>query len=359
LPALLERCPPVGITIAFELSNSDELVLCGLARWCRGLRFTAGYAGRAELVAAMSHAPETSGVRALLFESHDSEATARALNAIAGSPNWSGLRELTFTALGSGTDVSDALGRLLRAPHLRGLRRLHLGQAGNVLDLLPAICGLPELRELLLENGGLGDAGAEQLASAPALATLRHLDLQHNQIGGRGASALIASPHLKNLAVLDLDHNPVRNLDRAALAGAPAGGLRTIGFHGARLTVRDITALTTSPRLSELAYFDADNNGLAESALARLVQGFGDHPPAILYLASNNIREAGVAALTSWPAAANIDMLHLIGNTLPTASAKAIAACPHLQQLTHLCAGTAHPAGRKALKACFGDRAFV
>ncbi len=359
LPALAARVPPVRVEFdpypPFALEDAGELVAAGLPRWCRELRVSTD-AGHADLVVAMSAHPDTANVRALhLGLSGDDPESERALGAVADSPHWSGLRELTLD--GAGHIPPELSSRLFLAPHVNGLTRLTVRgtqEAANMVASVARVVGFPQLRSLALTNCDLTDDAVDRLAEATKLANLRSLDLQNNSIGGRGVSALLASPHLKNLAVLDLDHNPVRGLGRAALANAPAGGLRTVGFHGARLTASDIAALTSSPRLSELVYFDADDNGLAESAVARLVKGFGDRPPVILYLIGNGIGDAGVAALTNWPAAARIDMLHLSGNRLPTTAAKALAACPHLRGLTHLCAGTAHPAGRKALKARFG-----
>lgn len=361
LPALLGYCPATRVEVNGPLATVEVLVAAGLPRLCRDLRVSLGTAGHAPLVVAMSASSETAGVHALHCIANDDQEAARALGAVADSPHWSGLRELSLDAsLGiSSSLTNEVILRTLHAPHLRGLRRLKIVGAGTVADVIAALAGLSELRDLALSNCGLDDGDAERLADTPALANVRYLDLQNNQIGGRGASALLASPHLANVAVLDLDHNAVRGLDRAALARAPAGGLRTVGLHGSRLTANDITALTASPRLSDLMYFDADYNELPESAVARLVKGFGERPPAVLYLAGNGIAAAGVEALTNWPAAARIDMLHLIGNTLPTAATKAIAACPHLKGLNHLCAAVSHPAGRKVLQKCFGKRAFV
>lgn len=361
LPRLLAYCPRVDLTVYHALPNPDELVLEGVAAWCDQLFLTAGYEGHAELVRAMAQTPDTAGVRGLRLDTADAGATARALDTVAGSPHWSGLRDLTLTAPFGPQGVpelDEAFERLLRAPNLRGLRRLRLTN-GSPVGFLPLIAALPELRELDLTGCRVGDAGAELLANTPALKNLRFLDLESNDITGAGASALIASPHLTGLAVLHLNHNPIRNLNRTALAGAPQGGLRLIGFHGARLTVRDVGALASSPRLSELVYFDADDNNLPDAAFVRLIQGFGDRAPAILYLTGNSIGEAGIEALTTWPAAANVDMLHLTRNPLATPAAKALAGCPHLQQLSHLCASCSHPAGRKALKARFGARAVV
>ena len=351
---LVAACPPVRVVFPPFEEPPPILAACGVLKWCR----EAVVSGRhAAFIHALSSEPDVANVKALTYH-HVLPGTADAIaTAVAESPHWSGLREVTFETPDPLSAV--AAERLFGAKHLRGLTKVAVQGTGWTADTLAAFDHLTNLRELALSYSGLDDDAAVRLAATPAIANLRFLNLSNNRIGGRGASALLASPHLKNLAVLDLDDNRVRGLDRAALAAAPAGGLRVVGFHGSRLTVNDITALTTSPRLSDLMYFDADRNGLPESAVARLVKGFGSRAPAVLYLAGNGIGDAGIEALTNWPAAAQIDMLHLIGNYLPTTAAKQLAACPHLKGLTHLCAGTAHAAGRKALQARFGKRAIV
>jgi uncharacterized protein (TIGR02996 family) len=351
---LAEACPAMSVTLHEAGELPPDLGRRGLLCWCRELRIDGEYA---EVVRAMSREPDAARVRSLTVWPRDGADADTVAATLADSPNWSGLRELQ---IGTGGGLSaGAAERLFGAKHLRGLTHLELSGRGWTATTLSALGSLPSLQSLIVRGSGLDDAAAESLANSPALAGLRYLDLESNRITGRGATALLASPHLKGLAVLDLQGNAVRGIDPVALAGAPAGGLRVLDLHGNRLSLKDITALTTSPRLSELAYFDADENRLADSAVARLVWGFGGRAPAILYLGSNNITTPGAEALANWPAAEQIDMLHLFNNRLPTAAAKAIAACPHLKGLTHFCASVSHSAGRAALKKRFGKRAFV
>ncbi len=361
LPALTEYCPPVSAT-AFALTpgpSGRDLAEGGLGRWCRELTIHLGPPENAGLFRAMVAHPDAAQLRGLTVGLTDDASDAnRALTALADSRHLTGLRALTLTT--SAAVPPELVTRLARSKLMRGLTRLHLsGPVSEAALQMADVGNCPTLRTLALSESNLSDDDAILLAAAPGLAGLRHLDLQDNRIGGAGASALLASPHLANLAVLDLDYNQVRGLDRAALASAPKGGLRVLAFHGSRLTANDITALTASPRLADLMYFDADDNQLAASAIPRLVRGFGDRPPAVLYIAQSELNEAAVEALTNWPAAERIDMLHLIESRMTTSAAKAIACCPHLKGLNHLCATPVHPAGRTALKKRFGPRALV
>jgi uncharacterized protein (TIGR02996 family) len=361
LPALTEYCPPVSITAyATDLGPSArELVEGGLGRWCRNLTIILDPPGNADLFHALVAHPDAATLRALTVGLPEDAATAnRALAALADSRHLSGLRALTLTA--TVPVPAELVTRVARSKLLRGLTRLHLnGTVAEVALQMADVGNCPALRQLALCNSHLTDDDAILLAAAPGLKELRFLDLQENQIGGAGASALLASPHLANLAVLDLDDNAVRGLDAAALARAPAGGLRVLAFHGSRLTLRDVTALMNSPRIADLMYFDADENRLPASALPRLIRGFGDRPPAVLYFTGNSLSDESVEALTSWPAAARIDRLHLMECRMSTRAAKAIAGCAHLKGLTHLCATPTHEAGRAALRARYGARASI
>ncbi len=358
LPALVEAVPRLAVAFpnTDPVADPDALVAAGLSRLCRDLLIF-GDGSHDKLVAAMSRSPDTAGVHSLMCRWSLEDQTARILGSVADSPHWSSLRELTIDA--TFTMPADLPRRLFGAAHLRGLTRLTVYGGTQMSAVAAALGGLGELRTLSLTGSNLDDDDAVQLANMPALANVRWLDLTHNRITGRGAAALLASRHLRNLAVLDFEGNPIRSLDRAALAGAPRGGLRALNLQSARLTATDLTTITSSPRASELMYFAACYNPFPESAVARLVKGFGDRAPAVLYLMGNNIRTAGAEALANWPAAEQIDMLHLSGNTLSIPGARKLAGCQHLQQLNHLCADVGHSTAKAVLKKQFGDRAVV
>lgn len=354
LADLMAFCPPVRIDFNSNRAtvNPDDLLAAGFARWCRGLNIFAN-THDANLIAAMSRSPDTVGVRELRCSRTDDDQMPRILAAIADSPHWSGLRELVFPS------SPELPARLFRAPHLRGLTRLNIHYGRHLSEVIETLGEYTELRELSLTHSELNDDDAIRLANMPRLGKLRFLDLSYNSITGRGASALLASPHLKKLTVLDFERNPIRGLDRKALAKAPAGGLRALNLQYGRMTGTDIATITASPRTSELMYFSACHNAFRESAIARLVKGFGNHAPAVLYLMGSHITTLGAETLANWPAAAQIDMLHLSGNRLTEPGAKAIAGCPHLQKLNHLCAGVNHSSARTVLKTQFGDRVDV
>jgi uncharacterized protein (TIGR02996 family) len=358
-PGRFDRLPAFDLRFGFRTRESEALVrewvAAGLLRNVRALALPAD---RDDLMPVLSVSEDTVGVRRFVVSRGSSSAGATAfVQWLTGTANWAGLRDLRF-------DVDELLNnddaaRLFRSPSLRRLTRLHIpGDRNWSARTVEGLAAFTDLRDLRLIGCGLDDAAAERLADMPGLANLRTLNLTDNNITGVGASALLASRHLKNLTVLDFENNPCRGLDRAALAHAPAGGLRALAVQNCRFTAADVTALTTSPRVSELLYFSACES-LREPLLARLVKGFGDRAPAVLYLRRNGVSTAGAEVLANWPAAARIDMLHLQGNRLSTVGAKALAGCPHLKHLTHLCTGTTHAAGRKALMACFGRRVRV
>jgi uncharacterized protein (TIGR02996 family) len=353
LPAVMRGCPRVRFDFN-DAQAADELA-AALPRWCRSLAVRTDHA---DLLAALGRSPDAAGVREIRCRGTFGGDVPAVFRALAGAPHLSGLREFEFDSCYD-YDLPESIKRLLRAPHLRGLTRLAIDSVGGAAEVVAALDALPHLRALELVRADVDDDAAVRLARAPGLANLRALHLMFNRITGRGASALLASPHLKNLAVLDLEGNPIRGLDRAALAGAPAGGLRLLGLQSCRLTGADAAAVAASPRAADLMFFAICRNPFPESTVARVIRALGARAPAVLYLMNANIKTAGARALADWPAAAQIDMLHLAENELSVLGARALAGCPHLRQLNHLCAGVGHATARSVLKTRFGARADV
>jgi uncharacterized protein (TIGR02996 family) len=350
------RLPPFHIRFGYSIQETPDLVTGliadGLLRNVRALTLS-GH--QTDLMPALSISADVVGVREFELENGPASVIVRWITTTA---NWTGLRALRLDPTG-GLDREDAV-EVFGARILHKLTQLYIQGAENwTPHTIRNLAAFTNLRELHLVGCGLGDRAAECLAEMPGLANLRSLNLTDNRVGGAGASALLASPHLKNLAALDLTNNAVRGLNRKVLANAPAGGLRVLGLQRCQLTLRDVTTITTCPRVSELMYFAVCNNGLAESVVDTLVKGFGSRAPAVLYLMGSQISTAGAEALANWPAASQIDMLHLQDNQLSAAGAKALACCPHLKGLTHICAGVADPECRAVLKKRFGKRASV
>ena len=351
---LAPSCPPLRVTFSPYDALPAEIASCGVLRWCREAVVSCHHL---ELVRAMSREPDTARVQKLSIQNGQQNQADEIVTEIADSPHWWGLREIF---IGHGYEISAvAAERLFQAKHLHQLTRLEAMGSGWPSDTLLGLNNFTELRSLRIQDSSLSDVAAIRLAYLPGLANLRQIDLTGNAVGGAGCTALMTSPHLKSLTALDLTRNEVRGLDKEALANAPAGGLRILGLQECRLTTADIAAISTSPRVSELMYLAICENQLPEKAIARMTKGFGNHAPAVLYLMDSEIGDEAVEAIANWPAASQIDMLHLENNRLSTWAAKAIANCQHLKGLNHVCTGVKHAAGRTALKKAFGNRAHV
>jgi uncharacterized protein (TIGR02996 family) len=357
-PAAITQIP----TFELRFSNATREPVEAVRQWIADgiLRHVCELAvpvGRTELMPELSTTADAAGIRSFELYGYGGggEVVVRWLCACAH--NWRGLRELQV-------NTNDGLGRepaaaLFRAKNLQQLTQLRIHGHDWTRHTIAALSEFTELRELYLSNCGLKDDAAEALAKMSGLASLRSLALPGNQITGRGATALLTSPHLANVALLDLEQNPIRNLDRKALAKVSRGGLRALQCHGCQLTVNDVGALADSPRLLHLVYLDLDWNRLGEAAVARLVKGFGDRAPAILFLMGNQFGQTAAQALADWPAMRCVHMLHMKSNPLNTDAAKILANCPHLTSLRHICTTGIPAAGTRALKKRFGKKADV
>ncbi len=356
-PAAIMHLPPfrllVGYCNAEPTDAVREWVAGGLLRHMRELLVPDN---RADLTPEFSTSPDVVGVRTFSHYRWTGTGSAEVcVRWLTATTNWSGLRELDIV----GVLEREPAAMLFHAEHLRKLTRLRIRGSNWTRHTIRDLNHFTELRDLQLSNCGLGDDAAEVIAKMPGLAKLRSLSLPGNQITGRGATALLTSPHLANVAFLDLEQNPVRGLDAKPLASAPAAGLRALQLHGCRLTPKDVGAMATSPRVSNLVYLDLDWNRLPEPALSRLVKGLGNHAPAILYLIGNEFGAPAIRVLAAWEAARNIHMLHLRQNPLKLAAAKILASSPHLTTLRHLCTSGLGRRGVEVLRERFGKKVDV
>jgi hypothetical protein len=89
------------------------------------------------------------------------------------------------------------------------------------LQALAGCPGLSDLRELDLRGNVSTDPGLIALAESPSLHRLAALYLHFNGIGDRGVRALAASPVARNLAWLDLNTNRITSDGALALAESP------------------------------------------------------------------------------------------------------------------------------------------
>jgi uncharacterized protein (TIGR02996 family) len=354
LPTLTASCPRVELDFADNIGPEDakEAVDRGFARWCRTLNLDLDGAETAQLICEMSKAPETTGVRGLRLTCDD-EDTSRALGTIADSPNWSGLRELALSSVCD--DLPKPLvGRLFRAPHLRGLTRVSI-EGETTLPAVDAIIKLPELQELGCDFGNLDDATARRIADNRGLTKLRTLRARCSPLTGVGLTALLTSPNLRDLAVLFVNLSDLRNVPVKALAKAPGGRLRVLDCSRCQLNDTAV-AIATSPRFSDVVCFNAGTE-LDSTSASKLLSVFGDRPPAALTMHDAKLSADDVRALANWPGAARLDFLDLWCVNIKANAAKVLAKSPHLQNLRHFHYTPFTAPVEQIVKAAFGDRA--
>jgi uncharacterized protein (TIGR02996 family) len=146
----------------------------------------------------------------------------------------------------------------------------------------------------------------DALARSPHLARLASLSLSGNGIGDVHVNALAASPHLAGLTALDLSHN-------------------FIGGGG-------IDALATTPNLPALTWLDLSHNHIDDADMRTLADSSALASLAYLNVSNNPIvSPEDLAALLSSP-------------RLPRLALVDLRATIYTDE------------GRRALRACFGDR---
>jgi uncharacterized protein (TIGR02996 family) len=282
-------------------------------------------------------------------------------------------------------DVARWVPLLARCPQLSRLRQFQLHDQGHGsldeegIKLLADSPYLEALEGLGLSYNNLGVGGVRGLTASALLGRLRRLDLASNNFGVSGVEVLVGSGRLDRLEVLDLsgvlgdagvqalaDYRGIYNLTSLSLQGARlrAPGLRSLAASARfpRLTTLDVRAnevgdeglqaLAQSRHLSRLQALDVSDNQVGSTGPRALAQGRGLPELTSLRLAGNLIGPRGVKDLAGSATLAGLRRLDLDDNPeIGDAGAEALAASPHLGQLTSLslCRAGLSPWGVKAL----------
>jgi uncharacterized protein (TIGR02996 family) len=292
---------------------------------------------------------------------------------LAASPQLSTLRSLSVLGLDP-----DDLSKLIKSPHLTGLRVLRLlsnglGNAGvRALTSAPTLTALEELDlsgpgyyEGYYQDPLITEAGLDLLAAWPGLASVRSLTLDGSNIGGAGLRFLLGSPHALGLRELSLRSARLDGPALAAFVSArPQLRLETLDLGANLLKESGAEHIAGALCLSELKELRLDRcevpltgaRVLAEKGaflpnLRLLGLGHNHFGPAglgalldrgipalhTLGLRNNDLFDKGAELLAGSPASNTLLDLDLSQNSLGPVAAHALGESAHLRALLILC----------------------
>jgi hypothetical protein len=218
----------------------------------------------------------------------------------------------------------EAVGRLPELARLHALRCFFGNLGDDGLAGLAASTHLRGLRELVVYNDrGVGDVGLRALAGAPwpALQTLR---LYRTGVGSEGLAAL-AEAHLPQLAHLAVDLSPVDDAGAEALA---RGQLRPARLSLSRTAIgaAGAEALARAAWTGGVTSLSLAHDPLGPDGVRALAGGFAGLTE--LDLVQVGADDGAVAALARAAFASALRSLHLSGQPVRPAGARALAEVP-------------------------------
>jgi uncharacterized protein (TIGR02996 family) len=236
---------------------------------------------------------------------------------------------------------------------------VHLRKAhGHIADL--AACPqLAHLNALYLGANDLTDEDLEVLLASPHLHNLKELYLHSNSFGDTGLKALAACPHLPRLRDLSIGYNRVGRAGLKALAAnRKLGRLRHLNLLTTLKDKEALEVLVDSPLLGRLRSLFLTCNLLPAGALKPLVQSPAFGGVRVLTYDMNDSTDADILALAASPHVRNLTKLALTSNRqLGDASLAALAGSPNLRRLRCLVFGPG-PYGGAGLKALGRSRSL-
>jgi Leucine-rich repeat (LRR) protein len=195
---------------------------------------------------------------------------------IGGCEIGSGLTDLASASpLLTALDISDnrldakLLDKLMKSPLGQGL--VELDVSSNALDRksLAAIASGPALKTLRLANTDLDDAGVKALIAALA-GSLETLELHHNDLTATGAKAIASADRLAGLRQLALFDNGIGDKGAEAIAAPTFLRLESLDVGKNQITKVGATALANSVHLGALEALYLDSNAIGNAGVAAL-----------------------------------------------------------------------------------------
>jgi uncharacterized protein (TIGR02996 family) len=236
---------------------------------------------------------------------------AAGVEALARWPGLARLRRLTL----SGSDLRrGGLRALLRSPHVGGLKELTLRRCrldGRALAEFGSAHEGLRLEVLDLGENVIKEAGPGYLALAGCLSDLKVLRLDRCEIPLGGARELAKAPFLAGLRILDVGFNNFGPKGLEVILGQAPPALHTLRLRANDLFDKGAVALANSPASDGLLEVDLSDNSLSVPATEAL--GATAHLTAllVLHIHGNPLGEAAARALAASPLGRRLAVLEL------------------------------------------------
>jgi len=268
------------------------------------------------------------------------------------------LRELVLSRVGL---KSKELRALSQQQIARNLIRLDI--SGNALGGgdLDGISNFTNLKRLDVGHNKIGNKGFKAIAGAPFAHNLTWLGIRATNITTNGVQANIAA--FVNLTTFDITGNSIQDAGLEAIARAPfARNLTWLGIAGetavgTKITTKGVQAniaafrnlrsliignnnigdagleaIARAPFARNLTELDVLSNGITASGVQANIAAFAKLEA--LFIAANNIGDAGLEAIARAPFAGNLLLLVVLSNGITTSGVQAnIAAFAKLKSL--------------------------
>lgn len=283
----------------------------------------------------------------------------RQAEAIARSPNLTGLKRLDIHSAQFGYEGAQALAEsrllaqlealdfshsripedclavVLRSPQLTRLKELYLRNTAICYEPLEAIRERNWPLEVLNIGGNQMDLESLQGMLAETCRSLQQLDMHEGDLDGNDFAVCtegVALPELKewNLAENALDAVAIRRLKDLSLAP-----LEDLNLDRNQIGNAGVAELVTIP-LPRLKSLDLQQNGLGDDAIQQLIRWPGLAQLEKLSLAGNDVTDAGVQALADSPRVGNLTELRFEKCPIGDEAARALAASMQLRRLRWL-----------------------
>jgi uncharacterized protein (TIGR02996 family) len=214
--------------------------------------------------------------------------------------------------------------------YARGLTDRITLRADRFIRSYPAVAALCPAHHVRI-NGVKGKE--EAVAGCEHLRHVRWLDLESNKLNADGIARFVRSPHLGTLDRLAVNNNVFGNAGAAAIATADLPNLSRFTAQSDNVRDAGLAALFGSRTLGRVTHWNLQRNHLTPAGYAAMAASARLADVTDLDLSWCGHGAAGAAAVAGSPHAAGLRVLKLHGIDDPDAGYTALAESPHLGRL--------------------------